>query len=264
MNMFIGALFGFLFFANENISPTYAVTGGEPVKPHEFPFLTSFYMQGKWTGGCGGALISPRHVLSCAHCFKDKKPELMEVGFGKTVRTDDEGVVKGQVESFAFHPNLDVAIIILEAELPLSEHVKMIGLAEAGSDYAGQIATLAGPGWLNHGGQEPNELMMKVSLKVATETGQECPGKDMLCATSLRKEPWGSGCSGDSGSPLFVCSTADTCTLLAPIIGRPGYGTQGNCQGDSTGPSVSALRPWIDEVMKGSTNVTLRKGRPMW
>ena len=259
-----GALFAFLFFANQNIAPTYAVAGGEPVKPHEFPFLASFYMEGKWTGGCGGALISPRHVLSCAHCFKDKKAELMEVGFGKTVRSNDDGVVKGQVQSFTFHPNLDIAIITLDAELPLSGHVKTIGLPEVGSDYTGQIATLAGPGWLKDGGPMPNELMMKVSLKVGTETGEECPSEDMVCATSASKEPWGSGCSGDSGSPLFVCSTTDACTVLAPIIGRPGYGTQGNCQGDSWGPSVSALKPWIDEVMTGSTNATPRKGRPMW
>ena len=84
MNM-LGALFAFLFFANQSISPAYAIVGGEPAKPHEFPFLASFYLQGKWTGGCGGALISPRHVLSCAHCFKDKKAELMEVGFGRFV-----------------------------------------------------------------------------------------------------------------------------------------------------------------------------------
>ena len=190
----------------------------------------------------------------------------MEVGFGKTARDNDEGVLKTQVQSFAFHPNLDIAIIILDAEVPISEHVKMISLPEAGSDYTGQIATLAGPGALGDGKPAPEELFMKVSLKVGTETGQECPSEKMLCATSLRKEPWGSGCSGDSGAPLFICSTSSdaSCTLLAPITGRPNYGTQGNCRGDSDGPSVADLRPWIDEVMQGSTNVTPQKGQPMW
>jgi len=273
MNM-LGALFAFLFFANQSISPAYAIVGGEPAKPHEFPFLASFYLQGKWTGGCGGALISPRHVLSCAHCFKDKKPEMMEVGFGKTSRTDDEGVVKRQVQSFAFHPKLDISIIILDDEVPLSEHVKTIGLPEVGSDYTGQTATLAGPGALGEDGSLPKELMMKVLLKVGTGQkntttntgGQGCPfkGNYGVCATSMKEEPWGSGCGGDSGSPLFVCSTTDACTVLAPIIGPPPYGEQKCDKGDSAGPSVSALRPWIDEVMQGSTNVTPRKGRPMW
>jgi len=271
----LGALFAFLFIANQNISPASAIVGGEPVKPHEFPFMALFYLNGTWTGGCAGALISPRHVLSCGHCFKDKKAELMEVGFGKTARDNDEGVVKTQVQSFAFHPDLDIAIIILDAEVPISEHVKTIGLPEAGSDYTGQIATLAGPGILGEGKPPPQELFLKVSLKVGTGQentttntgGQGCPfeGNYGVCATSLREEPWGSGCGGDSGSPLFVCSaSSDPCTLLAPIIGPPPYGEQKCDRGDTAGPSVAALRPWIDEVMQGSTNVTPRKGRPMW
>ena len=140
----LGAIFAFLFIANQEISPAYAIVGGEPVKPHEFPFLVSFYLNGTWTGGCGGALISLRHVLSCAHCFRDKKAELMEAGFGKTVRANDEGVVRERVQSIAFHPdNIDIAIIILGAEVPLSEQVKTIDLPEVDSDYMGQTATLA-------------------------------------------------------------------------------------------------------------------------
>ena len=204
----------------------------------------------------------------------------MEVGFGKTVRDNDEGVVKRRVQSFAFYPNCcsyhtDIAIIILDADVPLSEHVKTIGLPEAGSDYTGQIATLAGPGILGEGKPPPQELFLKVSLKVGTGQentttntgGQGCPfeGNYGVCATSLREEPWGSGCGGDSGSPLFVCSaSSDPCTLLAPIIGPPPYGEQKCDRGDTAGPSVAALRPWIDEVMHGSTKVTPRKGRPMW
>lgn len=263
------AVFTFLFLsANRNISPTFAVTGGEPVRPHEFPFLVSFYEKGAWAGAGsgGGALISPRHVLTCKHCFKGKKAELFEVGFGKTTRAEDEaGVMKRQVERFVFHPTLDAAILVLAAEVPLSEHVKVLGLPEAGSDFSGQNATLAGPGALGPEGPYPEELFMKVLLKVGTEPGKECPSEDNLCATSLRDEPWGSGCNGDSGSPLFICSTSEACTVIALIVGPPGYNKHGNCQGDSGGPSVSFLRSWIDrEINKKSADTTPRAGRPMW
>jgi len=183
----------------------------------------------------------------------------MEVGFGKTVRANDEGVVKERVHSIAFHPHLDIAIIILGAEVPLSQQVRMIGLPETGSDFTGQTATLAGPGILGEGKQPlwPEELFHKVSLRVGTGQentttntgGQGCP-MGTLCATSLRKEPWGSGCGGDSGSPLFICSpSSDACTLLAPIVGPPPYGEQKCDKGDSSGPSVAALRPWIDQII---------------
>ena len=42
------------------------------------------------------------------------------------------------------------------------------------------------------------------------------------------------------------------------------YGKQKRDKKDSSGPSAAALRPWIDEVMKGFANATPRKGQPMW
>ena len=248
------SILAFLLFANQNISPAFAVTGGEPVKPHEFPFLVSFYKNGPWSGGCGGALITKRHVLTCKHCFVKDTDQATEVGFGKTARANDEGVLKVKVQRFVFHPQLDLAILVLDAEVPESDKVKIIGLPEVGSDYRGQNATLAGPGGLSKDGPAPEELMMKVSLKVGSEAGKEC-SKDHICATSLSKQPWGSGCGGDSGSPLFVCSDKQSrdCTVIAVIVGPPDYNRHGNCQGDSFGPSVSALRPWIDEKINNDS-----------
>ena len=267
----IGALFALLVFANQNISPACAVTGGEPVKPHEFPFLATFYQRErgreKWLGA-GGALISPRHVVTMKHGFVDhaKKNDPIEVGFGKTVRANDEGVVKRQVSHWVFHPTIDLAIAILNEDVPLSEHIKTIGLPEAGDDFTGQNATLAGAGMLGHNisapprsSHNPEDYLSKVTLKVGSEPGQRCPDQRHLCATSLRKDPWGSGCSGDSGSPLFICNSVDSCIVLAVIVSGPPYMTQGNCQGDSWGPSMAALRPWIAEVVKVSV-VPKQKG----
>ena len=110
------------------IPQSFAVRGGVKVKPHEFPFLAFFYDKGTWTRGCGGALISPKHVLSCRHCFDGPHSVIqdfksVEVGFGKTLADDDEGVVKRKVLNIAFHSTVDFAILVLNAEVPLSEHV---------------------------------------------------------------------------------------------------------------------------------------------
>ena len=115
------------------------------VTHHEFPFWVTFNYKERWFG-CGGALITQRHVLSCQHCFGGEamtKEDKVEVVFGKT-RRDDEGIVKRNVSRIVFHPVLDFAILVLDQEVPLSNNVKMIGLSEKGSDFSGKLATLIG------------------------------------------------------------------------------------------------------------------------
>ena len=121
----------YIKFINQSV----AVRGGVKVEPHEFPFLVFPYEDRTWENrgwtwmGITAALISPKHVLSCRHCFhgynKTHKPDpkSYEIGFGKTVQQNDEGVVKRKVLNIAFHSTVDFAILVLNAEVPLSEHV---------------------------------------------------------------------------------------------------------------------------------------------
>ena len=74
---------------------------------------------------------------------------------------------------------------------------------------------------------------------VDTETGEKFSGsEDTLCVTSLRREPWEVDAVTILAPPLFICSTTDACTVIVLITGRPNHGTQGICQGDSSGPTV--------------------------
>ena len=240
----------------------FTVAGGVSVKPHEFPFLPVFYHKStSWTGGCGGALISPRHVITVWHCFQDKISKQTQVGFHKTDREDEEGVVKRQVQRFVFHPTLDVGIIVLKSKV---DNIEPIRLPEDdGCDYNGQIVTLVGPGatGLPGSANTPESLFMKVDLEAYTgngtspNTGKKCinwEGREFVCATSLKKEPWGSGGPGDSGAPMIICGdgpgghNGDDCTIVGVLTGATGA----NFISDSAGPCVSALRPWIDVVMK--------------
>ena len=42
------------------------------------------------------------------------------------------------------------------------------------------------------------------------------------------------------------------------MVGPPPYNKHGNCKGDSWGPSVSALRPFIDMVIEETTTTTTK------
>ena len=250
----------------ESTPNLFAVAGGVPVRPHEFPFMPAFYHKSNsWTGGCAGALISPRHIITVWHCFRDKDSKFTQVGFHKTDRDDEEGVVKKQVQRFVFHPVLDVGILVLKSNV---EGIQPIHLPEDdGCDYNGQIVTLVGPGPVDDKGTIPDSLFMKVDLVAYTgngtakrgpQKGEKCinwEGRKFVCATSLQKNPWGSGGSGDSGAPIMIChdgqdghdrNTGDDCTLIGVLSG----GTGSNFKSGSAGPCVSGLRPWIDMVIK--------------
>ena len=243
----------------------FAVAGGVPAYFWEFPYLPVFYHNPptQWTGGCAGALISPRHVITCWHCFQDKVSKVTRVGFAKTNREDDDHVVKYRVQRFVFHPTLDVGILVLKDKVV--NFIKPIRLPEYedGCNYDGQIITIVGPGatGLPGAANVPKSVFMKVDLKAftgnETTTGKTCTqweGREFVCATSLKKEPWGSGSPGDSGAAMMICRDREglkprDCTLVGVLTGGSGE----NFKSDSAGPCVSALRPWIDVVMKETT-----------
>merc|ERR1711874_935419 len=138
------------------------IAGGVKVKPHEFPFLPVFYHKStSWTGGCAGALISPRHVITVWHCFQEKVSKQTQVGFHKTDRDDEEGVVKRQVQRFVFHPTLDVGILVLKSKVDDIEPIRLP--EDDGCDYNGEIITVVGPGatGLPGSANAPDSVFMK-------------------------------------------------------------------------------------------------------
>ena len=218
-----------------------AVVNGQDVEVGEFPWIA-------W-GSCNGALVSPRHVITAKHCYNH--PANMTVSFNKT-SAKERGHEMRKITKISLNMEVDVAILTLSRRV----NIKPIGLPAIDSDYTGKTRTLAGPGCDQPHPFHSPEVLQKVDLRVIPI--RECRkvhGKAnsltdsrWLCATSPVRFPWRSGCTGDSGSPMFACGAASGDCALVAVVHSGGPGVR-NGQGDSVGSKVSSILPWIRTIL---------------
>ncbi|UXI21141.1 surfeit 1 [Sarcoptes scabiei] len=188
------------------------IIGGENAAVDEAPFLAQlfrrFFYQNRFL--CGGSLITPRTVLTAAHCvslFYNYR-----VRYGSNSRLWSP-FPDNEVKSMRPHPKFnlrtvsnDVALFILKNPMPPSANVQTIELETDSFDETTN-ATLYGFGLTKGTNKEPSNRLKKTTLKVLDN--DECaefisklhiekhPG--MFCAAA----PERSACNGDSGGPLI-------------------------------------------------------------
>lgn len=202
-------------------TPQPRIIGGGAADPATFPFAAAILAKGRFI--CSGSVVSPRHVVTAAHCSIPKLAELQVV----TGRYDLRDTSKGQASAVAakfVHPDYrrtarhDIAVFGLATATP-SPVIQVATPAEGAAAVApGNSLSVAG--W---GATTPFQTKLPGFLKttsVASITGKLCAkrygkifrGTSMVCAqgtklnpgrkTSLRTSP----CAGDSGGPLVGSS----------------------------------------------------------
>jgi len=210
-------------------TPTDYVWNGKEARQGELPFMASLVWTSRRsrrvTSFCGGVLITSKHILTAAHCFKtvtarDWQNKAVDVRIGLTDLNSRE--IRGNranIKSVKIHENFkrqgvgvvdDIAIVTLDRDVQEGT----VCLPTEYQSYTNKSAVIAGWGRTNQGtyGQSVQKLryatLKEISIRdcqkkynsfLAGNRKKANLSQKQLCAGNAETD----ACAGDSGGPLL-------------------------------------------------------------
>jgi len=250
------------------------IVGGVEAKKHEFPWVVR--LQYKSTGGllCGGSIISPRSILTAAHCLRNPASDLLnlEVLAGAHDMNNSTGEPRQvrALKNITCHRGYngnnmqnDVCILSLTSDLQMTQWVSFVEVADTNTKIPGS-GVVAGWGITTENGVV-SRVLRKVSVPMVSNPTcsnaySVVPGisitNGMMCAGTSGKD----SCQGDSGGPLMCTYDANN----TPVLFACGIVSFGVGCGDARFPGVytriSTYRDWIYAIDNSTQFVPMIAG----
>ncbi|KAM3960022.1 trypsin CFT-1 [Aphomia sociella] len=251
------------------------IIGGVATTIERHPFTVQVLLNNALQ--CGGSILTPRHVLSAAHCFVESNsiisPRYFRVRAG-TARLNSGGsvvsvsmIIVHERYSAVTHDN-DVAVLLLASALRFSQSISYIGIppqAFAVPDNSSVVHL--GWGRTNPNINLPSEILQEVTVstinrticaqryrQLQAATGLTMVVTDNMICAGLLDIGGKDACQGDSGGPL-------TYQYVLVGITSWGYGCA-DPQFPGVSARVSSYTTWINNTITKYNGATHLQGVP--
>uniref|UniRef100_A0A669D0M1 ST14 transmembrane serine protease matriptase a n=1 Tax=Oreochromis niloticus TaxID=8128 RepID=A0A669D0M1_ORENI len=235
------------------------IVGGQNAELGEFPWQISLHVKSHGHV-CGASLISPKWLVTAAHCVQDEgslklsQPGSWEVYLGlHEQRKTQDPVQKRNLKQVIPHPNYnkftfdnDIALMELDSPVTYSDFIKPICLPAPQHEFPpGQSVWITGWGATREGGSAA-VVLQKASVRIINQAvcnelmGGQITSR-MFCAGVLTGGV--DACQGDSGGPLS--SLSGSRMFLAGVVSWGDGCARRNKPGIYT--TVTKYRGWIKE-----------------
>lgn len=233
----------------------------------EFPFMGSLIYDTNQS--CGAALITKKHLLTAAHCFKSKNPTQVRLGSNSAT---DSGFEPYDIEKIVRHPDYkpeskgnspaDIAIVELREEVDFDDKNAPLCLYESLEDLSpNEDLTAVGWGLTDTETYTIPDTLMKgtvrmVPLNECKERYKELRRYNItsnhICAQG-DTDSYTEACVGDSGNPL-VNFVGNKYVLVG--IDSTGHGS-GLQRYPGVYTRVASYVDWITDEVKKTKNFQL-------
>lgn len=199
------------YFTADEINYSTRIVNGQNSTRGQFPHQVLLFLNiAQGQGTCGGALITPNHVLTAAHCAHDIDSFEVHLGALVTRNFTEPGRVIRRTNTSIVHPYYvphitwnDIAIITWEEPVNFTETISPVRLPTEPSYFHGVSAIASGFGLQNTSAPTIAPILQWTHLNTINNVqcystfGPMVARLSVICAVGDERR---SACNGDSGN----------------------------------------------------------------